>query len=70
MPGEGRLFIHLAKRSTKKGDAVRFYKSIGEDVLGRSEMTIVMEGLQIVGQLANSSNSLCSRTSKFENWKK
>ena len=70
MPGEGRLFIHLAKRSTKKGDAVRFYKSIGEDVLGRSEMIIVMEGLQIAEQLAHSFNSLCSRASKFDNWKK
>ena len=70
MPGEGRLFTHLAKRSTKKGDAVRFYKSIGEDVLGRSEMIIVIEGLQIAEQLAHSFNSLCSRASKFENWKK
>ena len=70
MPGEMGLFAYLAKNSTKKGDALRFYKSIGEGVLERNEMNIAMEGLQIAEQLAHSFNSLCNRASKFENWKK
>ena len=70
MPGEMGLFAYLAKNSAKKGDALRFYKSIGEGVLERNEMNIAMEGLQIAEQLAHSFNSLCNRASKFENWKK